>query len=131
MCFIRHSEVRRPNTTQSFGARRSQATYSLAVLAVLLMTFLATDLLARNRGLERWLTATNSAVIEKSATGYGAYVPDLPGCVATAKTEAEVTRLIREGIQIYLEEMRLGGAATRLPTSQVDYVHIAETASAA
>jgi predicted RNase H-like HicB family nuclease len=70
-------------------------------------------------------------VIEKSATGYGAYVPDLPGCVALAKTEAEVRKLIREGIQIYLEEMRLDGETVRLPASRVDYVHIPETASAA
>ena len=70
-------------------------------------------------------------VIEKSATGYGAYVPDLPGCVALAKTEAEVRKLIREGIQIYLEEMRLDGETARLPASRVDYVHIPETASAA
>jgi predicted RNase H-like HicB family nuclease len=70
-------------------------------------------------------------VIEKSATGYGAYVPDLPGCVALAKTEAEVRKLIREGIHIHLDEMRLDGEPIPVPRSRVDYVHIAETASAA
>lgn len=70
-------------------------------------------------------------VIEKSATGYGAYVPDLPGCVALAQTEADVRKLIREGIQIYLEEMQRNGAAARLPGTRVDYIHIAETATAA
>jgi predicted RNase H-like HicB family nuclease len=70
-------------------------------------------------------------VIERSATGYGAYVPDLPGCVAVAATQAEVRKLIREGIEIYLEEMRRDGASIPAPTSQVEYVHVAETASAA
>lgn len=70
-------------------------------------------------------------VIEKSATGYGAYVPDLPGCVAVAETEAEVRRLIREGIEIYLEDMRREGEPIPVPTSRVEYVTVAQTASAA
>lgn len=68
-------------------------------------------------------------VIEKSATGYGAYVPDLPGCIAVADTEAEVTRLIREAIKYHLEELRLDGDPIPEPASRVDYVTIAETAS--
>jgi predicted RNase H-like HicB family nuclease len=70
-------------------------------------------------------------VIEKSATGYGAYVPDLPGCVAVAKTEAEVRKLIREGIQIYLDEMRCDGEAVPPPTSRVEYIEVTEAATAA
>ena len=70
-------------------------------------------------------------VIEKSATGYGAYVPDLPGCVALAGTEAEARKLIREGIHIHLDEMRLDGEPIPVPTSRVDYVDVVETASAA
>jgi predicted RNase H-like HicB family nuclease len=70
-------------------------------------------------------------VIEKSATGYSAYVPDLPGCAALARTEAQVRKLISEGIVIYLEEMRLDGEPIPVPTSRVDYVHVVETASAA
>lgn len=70
-------------------------------------------------------------VIEKSATGYGAYVPDLPGCVAVAKTEAEVRRLIKEGIQIYLEDMRRDGEPVPAPTSRVEYVSVTEAATAA
>jgi predicted RNase H-like HicB family nuclease len=69
-------------------------------------------------------------VIEKSATGFGAYVPDLPGCVATAKTEAEVRKLIREGINIHLDEMRLDGEPIPVPTSRVEYVEVAEAALA-
>ena len=70
-------------------------------------------------------------VIERSATGYGAYVPDLPGCVAVAETEAEVRKLIQEGIGIYLEDMRRDGEPIPAPTSRVEYVTISETAPAA
>jgi predicted RNase H-like HicB family nuclease len=45
-------------------------------------------------------------VIEESATGYGAYVPDLPGCVAVAETADEVRRLIREAIEYHIEMLR-------------------------
>ena len=44
-------------------------------------------------------------VIERSPTGFGAYVPDLPGCVAVAETEEEVRDLIREAIEFHLEGM--------------------------
>jgi predicted RNase H-like HicB family nuclease len=70
-------------------------------------------------------------VLEKSATGYSAYVPDLPGCAALAKTEAEVRKLIREGIHIHLDEMRLDGEAIPVPTTHVEYVAVSETATAA
>lgn len=45
-------------------------------------------------------------VVERSDTGFGAYVPDLPGCVAVAATEGVVRLLIREAITLYLEAMR-------------------------
>lgn len=48
-------------------------------------------------------------IIEKSSTGYGAYVPDLPGCVSVGETEEEVTRLIKEAIEYHLEGMRKDG----------------------
>ena len=70
-------------------------------------------------------------VIEKSARGYGAYVPDLSGCVAVAETEAEVRKLIREGIEIYLEDMRRDGEPIPVPTSRVEYVIVAQAPSAA
>lgn len=72
-----------------------------------------------------------AVVIEKGATSYGAYVPDLPGCVAVAETEAEVTELIRDAIKFHLEEMRLDGEVIPAPTSRVGYVQVAETAPAA
>lgn len=45
-------------------------------------------------------------VIEKGETSYGAYVPDLPGCVAVAETREEVEALIREAIQFHLEMLQ-------------------------
>lgn len=47
-------------------------------------------------------------VIERGPTSYGAYAPDLPGCVAAADTRDEVIRLIREAIQFHLEEIESG-----------------------
>ena len=46
-----------------------------------------------------------TVLIEKGPTNYGAYIPDLPGCVAVADTKEEVIALIQEGIVYYLEEM--------------------------
>jgi predicted RNase H-like HicB family nuclease len=45
-------------------------------------------------------------VIEGSSNGFGAYVPDLPGCVAVAETEEEVRELIREAIEFHLDGLR-------------------------
>jgi predicted RNase H-like HicB family nuclease len=48
-------------------------------------------------------------VIEKGETSYGAYVPDLPGCVAVGDTLKEVQRLIAEAIEFHIEGMLLDG----------------------
>ncbi|UMQ53423.1 type II toxin-antitoxin system HicB family antitoxin [Leptospira interrogans] len=55
-------------------------------------------------------------IIEKSSTGYGAYVPDLPGCVSVGETEEEVTRLIKEAIEYHLEGMRRDGELIPAPS---------------
>jgi predicted RNase H-like HicB family nuclease len=70
-------------------------------------------------------------VIERGPTSYGAYVPDLPGCVAVAETEAEVRQLIREAIVSHLQGMRLNGEPIPEPTSRVDYVEVEEAAAVA
>jgi predicted RNase H-like HicB family nuclease len=57
-------------------------------------------------------------VIERSADGFGAYVPDLPGCAVTATTEQEVVELIREGIKIYIEEHQAAGQPVPAPSSR-------------
>ena len=66
-------------------------------------------------------------VIERGPTSYGAYVPDLPGCVAAADTHDEVLRLIREAIQFHLEEMESDGLAVPEPSSSAEYVEVAKT----
>lgn len=59
-----------------------------------------------------------AVIIEKGPTSYGAYVPDLPGCVAVAETEEEVAGLIREAIQFHLEGMRENGEPIPQPASR-------------
>ena len=46
---------------------------------------------------------------EKSATGYGAYAPDLPGCIAVGSTVDEVRQLMREAIAVYIDELQRDG----------------------
>lgn len=50
-----------------------------------------------------------TAVIEKAPNNFAAYVPDLPGCVATGKSRDEVTKLIEEAVRLHLEGMREDG----------------------
>ncbi len=67
-------------------------------------------------------------VIEKSETGVGAYVPDLPGCVAVAEDEAEVRDLIREAIEFHLDGLREDGQGVPEPGARVEYVAIPHAA---
>lgn len=60
-------------------------------------------------------------VIEDAGANYSAYVPDLPGCVATGTTVEGAERSIREAIEFHLEGMRADGALIPPPTSRVDY----------
>ena len=64
-------------------------------------------------------------VIEKSDNNYAAYVPDLPGCVATGETIEETESQIREAIDLHLRGMREDGLPIPEPSSSVDYVEIA------
>lgn len=66
-----------------------------------------------------------AVVIEKAESNYSAYVPDLPGCIATGATVAEVESQIREAIEFHLEGMRDDGTAIPPPSSRVEYVDIA------
>ena len=65
-----------------------------------------------------------AVVIEKSQTGYGAYVPDLPGCVALGETLSETERLIREAIELHLEGLREDGVAMPEPMALAHYVEV-------
>ena len=64
-------------------------------------------------------------VIEKAERNYAAYVPDLPGCVATGATIEETERLIREAIEIHVEGLRADGLPIPEPSSRVEYVDVA------
>jgi predicted RNase H-like HicB family nuclease len=64
-------------------------------------------------------------VIEKAESNYSAYVPDLPGCVATGTTIDDVTREIREAIEFHLEGLKADGISIPLPSTLSEYVEIA------
>ena len=63
-------------------------------------------------------------VIEKSKNGFGAYVPDLPGCVAVADSVAETEKLIKEAIEFHLEGMREDGQPIPEASSLAEYVEV-------
>jgi predicted RNase H-like HicB family nuclease len=63
-----------------------------------------------------------AVVIEKADSNYSAYVPDLPGCVATGATIAEVEREIKEAIRLHLEGLRQDGAPIPRPSAVCEYV---------
>ena len=61
-------------------------------------------------------------VIEKAANNFSAYVPDLPGCVATGYTVEEVTSEMAEAIQFHLDGLREDGLEIPEPSSLCEYV---------
>src|SRR5262249_34641099 len=65
-----------------------------------------------------------AVVIEKTETGYSAYVPDLPGCVSAGNSRPEMDRNIREAIELYLDELREQGLPIPLPTTDTEYVAV-------
>ena len=63
-------------------------------------------------------------VIEKAESNYAAYVPDLPGCVATGQTREETEQQIREAIELHLRGMREDGLPIPEAVSQVEYIEV-------
>ena len=63
-------------------------------------------------------------IIERGPGSFGAYVPDLPGCVAVAESQAEVETLIREAIAFHIEGLRDEGRPLPEPTSSGQVVTI-------
>jgi predicted RNase H-like HicB family nuclease len=63
-------------------------------------------------------------VIERGPTSFGAYVPDLPGCVAVGESQSEVEGLIREAIELHIEELREVGQPVPEPSSISQVVSI-------
>jgi predicted RNase H-like HicB family nuclease len=64
-------------------------------------------------------------MIEKGPTSYGAYVPDLPGCVAVGDTVEEVKQRIAGAIAMHIEGMREDGEPVPAPSTLCDYVEVA------
>jgi len=65
-----------------------------------------------------------AVVVEKADANYAAYVPDLPGCVATGETVEATERLLREAIEIHVQGLRDDGLPVPEPSSVVDYLEI-------
>jgi predicted RNase H-like HicB family nuclease len=63
-----------------------------------------------------------AVVIEKAAANYSAYVPDLPGCVATGATVAEVESEIRAAIRFHIDGLKADGASVPAATSIAEYI---------
>jgi predicted RNase H-like HicB family nuclease len=64
-------------------------------------------------------------VVEKGETSYGAFVLDLPGCVAVGETEKEVVGLIQEAIQLHLEDLQIEGQPIPQPISKSKFIEVA------
>lgn len=66
-----------------------------------------------------------TVIYEETPTGFSAYLPDLPGCVAAGATRVEVERLIRSAVEMHLEAMRDGGEPLPSPSTWADTVSVA------
>ena len=66
-----------------------------------------------------------AVVIERGEHGFGAYVPDLPGCVAAGETREEVVELISDAIEFHIESLRSDGEPIPEPTSTIEFVAVA------
>ncbi len=64
-------------------------------------------------------------LIETSENGFGAFVPDLPGCVAVGETLEETEALIRQAVEFHLEGLRADAASIPEPTTRADYLEVA------
>jgi predicted RNase H-like HicB family nuclease len=62
--------------------------------------------------------------VEKGENSFGAYVPDLPGCIAAAETKEEVMELIHEAIEFHIEGLRADGLPVPEPSSSSEIVEV-------
>ena len=63
-------------------------------------------------------------VIEQGDQGFGAYVPDLPGCIAAGDSKEEVLALIQEAIEFHIEGLQEKGTPVPTPASTAQVVHV-------
>ena len=66
-----------------------------------------------------------AVIIEKGENGYGAYVPDLPGCIAAADTKEEIKKLIHEAIEFHIEGLKEDGEPVPKPASSIEFIEVA------
>jgi predicted RNase H-like HicB family nuclease len=66
-----------------------------------------------------------AVVIENAGSNFSAYVPDLPGCVATGAALSETEAALREAIVFHLDGLREDGSPIPPPTSKVEYIEVA------
>ncbi len=66
-----------------------------------------------------------TVIIEKGDGGYGAYVPDLPGCIAAGDTKEEVIKLIQEAIEFHIEGLKEDGQNIPEPSSTIEIIEVA------
>jgi predicted RNase H-like HicB family nuclease len=64
-------------------------------------------------------------VIESAGSNFSAYVPDLPGCIATGRTVEEIENEIRSAIEFHLKGLKIDGLPIPKPSSAVEYVEVA------
>jgi predicted RNase H-like HicB family nuclease len=65
-----------------------------------------------------------AVIIEEGENSFGAYVPDLPGCVAVGETRDEVLKLIEEAIEFHIEGLQEDGQPIPEPSSSIEYVEV-------
>ena len=65
-----------------------------------------------------------AVVVEQGENSFGAYVPDLPGCIAAAGTREEVLELMQEAIAFHIEALREDGLPIPEPSSSIEYIEI-------
>lgn len=63
-------------------------------------------------------------IVEKGPTSFGAYVPDLPGCIAAGESKDEVLTLIREAIEFHIEGLKQDGLPVPPPSSTGEVVDV-------
>lgn len=65
-----------------------------------------------------------AVIVEEGENSFGAYVPDLPGCIAAGETREEVLKLIQEAIEFHVEGLREDGQPVPEPSSSIEYVEL-------
>lgn len=63
-------------------------------------------------------------IIEKAEENFSAYCPDLPGCIATGRTEEETVQKMKEAIEFHIEGLRGGKTSIPAPTTKAVYVEV-------